>query len=206
MKTNKSLNLKNFGPLIDVMIAKLEDGQFRFSNHSSYPLTTACLREFSAPDYSERLMSDYGIPSPNNNKDVQKDYFEEILLIEKLLEEYKVPTELTNWQKGTTIKGIENMYKNLNRKNLATQIWEWYAIPWRHKNNLVYFIWQSNDVLGTPIIYGYPINYFLKILSEKFENHITNNISAWKQLNFWKNTGVILIIVAAIYVLLRLIR
>lgn len=208
MKKIKTLNLKNFGKFIEVAISRLENGQYRFSNFSNpgYPLSTACLREFSSPDYSERIVSDYGMPSKNNNKDIEKNYFEEIALIEKMIEEYKIPVELAEWQKGSAMKTVEDINKGLNRRSLAIQIWEWYAIPWRYKSDRVHLIWQSHDVMGTPIIKDYPVEYFLKTLSEKFDNHIISQIKIFKQLNFWKNTGIIFIVIIGFYFFIKLIK
>jgi hypothetical protein len=206
MKKEKPLNLKNFSKFIEVVISRLENGQSRFSNlyQPEYPLSSACLREFSSPDYSERLMSDYGVPSESNNKDIQKDYYEEINLIETLIEEYKIPVRLAEWQKGKLAEATENINKSLNLRSLAIQIWEWYAIPWRYKSGSVYLIWQSHDILGSPIIKNYPIDYFLKTISDGLENKITYQIKTSKQLEFWKSLGIVFIVVIGFYIFIKL--
>lgn len=206
MKNKKTLNLKNFGKFVEVVISKLDNGQNRFSTRSKpqLPLNSVCFIDFPAPDYSERLISDYGMPSKSNNKDIEKEYFEEVTLIEELIEEYKIPIDLSDWQKGDLHDFVKDINKNLNRRNLAVQIWQWYAIPWRYKTDSVYFIRQPQDIMGTPIIQEYPVGYFLTRLSENLENQTIIKIKNLKSLDKWKSVGGIFIFIVIVYILTKL--
>src|SRR3989344_8395833 len=115
---SKPLHCKNFKPLIGEVIKKLKNGEKRLAI-SDYPLKYAYLNGFSAPDTSERLSSDYSMPS--GNKDIETDYFEEITLLEKMMADADVPINLADWQKGSKIKSASKMYKGLNRRAYAIQ-------------------------------------------------------------------------------------
>ena len=154
---SKPLHCKNFKPLIKEAIKKLKNGENRLAV-SDYPLKDACLNGFSAPDISERLLSDYSVPS--GNKDIETDYFEEIILLEKMMADTNTSINLTDWQKGTKIESAVKMYKGLNRRAFAIQLWDWYAIPWRYKNNAIHIIWSPQDVMGSPTIHSYPTDFF----------------------------------------------
>ena len=196
----KPLHCKNFKPLIEKVIKKLKNGENRLAI-SDYPLKYAYLNGFSAPDTSERLSSDYSMPS--GNKDIETDYFEEITLLEKMMADADVPINLADWQKGSKIKSASKMYKGLNRRAYAIQLWDWYAIPWRYKNNSIHIIWSPQDVMGSPIIHSYPTDFFLTNLSSVLKNQAENQIKVLKQLSFWKNLGIIAIIIFAIFLLVK---
>lgn len=202
MRKSKPLHCKNFKPLIEEAIKKLKNGENRLAV-SDFPLKYACLNGFSAPDISERLSSNYSIPS--GNKDIEADYFEEITLLEKLMADANVPINLADWQKGTKIESAEKMYKGLNRRSFAIQLWDWYAIPWRYKNGAIHIAWSPQDVMGTPIIHSYPTDFFLANLSSVLENQAENQAKIFKQLNFWKNLGIIAIIIFVILILIKLV-
>ena len=104
---SKPLHCKNFKPLIKEAIKKLKNGENRLAV-SDYPLKDACLNGFSAPDISERLLSDYSVPS--GNKDIETDYFEEIILLEKMMADTNTSINLTDWQKGTKIESAVKKY------------------------------------------------------------------------------------------------
>ena len=200
MKKLKPLHCQDFKPLIEEAIKKLKNGENRLAV-SDYPLKYACLNGFNTPDITERLSSDYGMPS--DNKDIAADYFEEITMLEKMLSDVDVPTDLAIWQKRTKIKSAEKMYKGLNRRAFAIQLWDWYAIPWRYKNNAVHVIWSPQDIMGTPIIHSYPINYFLTYFSFTLEKQAENIIKVMKRLGLWKNFGIFAIVIFAIFLLVK---
>ena len=201
MKKSKPLHCKDFKLLIEKAIKELKNGENRLAV-SDFPLKYACLHGFSTPDISERWSSDYSMPS--GNKDIEADYFEEITLLEKLMKDVNVPINLADWQKGTKIELAEKMYKGLNRRAFAIQLWDWYAIPWRYKNNTIHVIWAPQDVMGTPIIHSYPADFFLTNLSSILERQSESQTKILRQLNFWKNFGIIAIIIFTIFLWIRL--
>lgn len=201
MKKSRPLHCKNFRSIIGQVIKKLKNGDSRLAV-SNYPLKYACLNGFSIPDIHERLLSDHSMPS--SNKSVEAEYFEEITLIEQLMMDASIPINLSDWQKGTKIESTEEMYRSLNRRAFAIQLWDWYAIPWRHKDNKIHIIWSPHDVMGTPIIHSYSVDSFLTNLSSVLENQAEKQSKIWKQLGFWKNFGIIVFIVIAILLLVKL--
>lgn len=120
-----------------------------------------------------------------------------------MMADANVPINLAGWQKGAKIESAEKMYKGLNRRAFAIQLWDWYAIPWRYKNNSIHIIWSPQDVIGTPIIHSYPVDFFLSNFSSILENQAENQLKAMKQLGFWKNLGIVAIIIFAIFLYVK---
>ena len=199
MKKSKPLHCLEFKPLIKEAIKKLKNGENRLAV-SNYPLKYACLNDFTTPDFSERLSSDYSMPS--GNKDVEADYFEEITLLEKMMADANVPIKLADWQKSEL---GEKMFKGLNRRAFAIQLWDWYVIPWRHKNNATHVVWSPRDVMGTPIIHSYPTDFFLTNFSSILENQAENQEIVMRQLGFWKNFGIVVITIFSLFLLVKLL-
>lgn len=189
---NTQLHCKDFKPLIEKAINELKDGENRFCI-SDFPIRDICLENFPVPDMSENISSDYCISS--DNKDIEADYFEEIKLLEKLMIDAEIPVNLADWQKGFKIESTEKMLKGFNRRAYAIQLWNWYAIPLRYKNDAICVVWSPSDILGTPIIHSYCVNYFLAILINQAENQAEGRIKTLKQLSFWKSFGIIAIII-----------
>jgi len=211
IKKSKPLHCLDFKPLIEEAIKKLKNGENRLAV-SDYPLY-ACLNVFGTPDISERLLSDFGAPS--KNKDIEADYFEEITLLEKMMADANVPIGLADWQKRITNKyeSMEEMFKPFNRRAFAIQLWNWYAIPWRYKNNEIHIIWSPQDVMGTPIIRSYSVDFFLShfssILAEQSESQLKQSesqLKTMKQLSFWKNFGIVAIIIFAIFLYIKFLQ
>ncbi|MBP9019441.1 MAG: hypothetical protein WBJ37_06625 [Bacteroidales bacterium] len=201
MKKSKQLHCLNFKPLIEEAIKKLKNGENRLTV-SNYPLKYAFLNGLDTPDISEMLYSDYGMPS--ENKDIEADYFEEITLLEKMIADANVPIYPADRKKGAKIESAEKIFEGLNRRAFAMLLWNWYAIPWRYKNKKIHVIWSPQDIMGTPIIHSYPLDFFLSYFSSILENQAESQLEVLKQLGFWKNFGIITIIIFAIilYVIL----
>jgi hypothetical protein len=195
-KEDKEFHVRDLTFVIEEAIRRLPNGNSRL-RLSAYPLSHACLSGFNNPDISERLSSDYGMPS--GNEEVEKEYNEEILTIEKIMEEAQVPIKLAKWQKGSKSDAADGLYKSLNRHAYTIQIWDWYAIPWRFKNGFVHLIWSPHDVMGSPIIRSYPVSDFLGGMSTKLESHFKERDKVVIQLSFWKNIGIIVLIIVGIF-------
>jgi hypothetical protein len=193
---DKEFHVRDLAFVIEEAVRRLPNGKSRL-RLSAYPLSYACLSGFYNPDISERLSSDYGMPS--GNEEVEKEYNEEIITIEKIMEEAQVPIKLAKWQSDSKIDAADRMYKSLNRRAYAIQIWDWYAIPWRFKNGFVHLIWSPHDVMGSAIIHSYPVPDFLGGMSDKLEVHFKEGDKLVRQLGFWKNLGIIVLILAGIF-------
>jgi len=128
MRNKRKAHLTEYKAIIEEAIHRLPNGESRLSISGS-PLNYACLKEFYAPDLSERLSSDHSMDSGNN--EIENQYAEEVSAIEQLLIENDVQISLSGWQ--SRAKAAEKIFKGMNRKAYAIQMWEWYAIPWRFK-------------------------------------------------------------------------
>jgi hypothetical protein len=194
-KEYKELHIRDLTFVIEEAIRRLPNGRYRL-RLSAYPLSHACLSGFYNPDISERLSSDYGMHS--GNEEVGKEYNEEIITIEKIMEETQVPIKPAKWQKGSKSDTADGMYTSLNRRAYAIQIWDWYAIPWRFKNGFVHLIWSPHDIMGSPIIHSYPVSEFLGGISDNLESYFKEGDKVSRQLSFWKNLGIVLLVIVGI--------
>lgn len=162
MFNRKTRENSEYKLLISNLIEKLEDGEIRFAI-TRFPFKQLCLNGFHTPDISETLLSDYGIST--GNKEIEADFFEEVELIEKLLVEsatFEAPC--------------------VKSRMLAMELWDWYAVPWRYKNNMIYTICSPRDIAGAPIIHEYDVNLFLFKLVSIQIIHAKNHQSRWNDL------------------------
>lgn len=187
--------------VIEEAIHRLPDGELRFFV-KDYPVSHACLTDLWYPNESEWLSSDYGLPS--GEKKVEEEYFEEIKLIQEILVEEDIPIQLSGWQKSDE-EHAERMMKGLNRRAYAIQMWDWYAIPWRLRDEAVYVIVSPNDVMGTPIINRYDVNDFLFAITDKTVKQQKQKDKLHRKLFFWKTFGVSVLFIFGL-VLLVVIR
>ncbi len=82
-KKQHDLDVRDVAPVIEEAIRRLPNGNLRLSV-SPFPLSHVCLAGFYAPDISERISSDYTMPSAN--EEIAKQFCEEITMIEKIME------------------------------------------------------------------------------------------------------------------------
>ncbi len=195
MKSKKTVNQDDFEIIINKAINLLKNGEKRLST-SIFTSKMKYLKDFT-PNISDTLSSDYGISS--TNKTIETDFFEEVNLIEKLLQELGFPVKLADWQKSSDDERMENIYKKMNRRSYAMQIWSFYAIPWRFSNDCVHLIWDPEDVMGTPIIKTFELEYFISTVSNNFETQYNQYKKNQKQLKFWIKYGVILTVVVLFF-------
>lgn len=203
MKKKGKRHVKDFSFVIEEAIKRLPDGENRFAL-SDYPLSHICLKDFYAPDIAEYLKSDYGRPS--SDKEIEKDYYEEISTLEKIMIDADVPISLSDWQTGTNSEAGKRLFKGINRRAYAIQMWDWYGIPWRFKDGFIHLIWSPSDVMGSPIIHSYPVENFLSNLTIKEGKHVQEIEQSNRQLNFWKNFGHIVIAIVSIILIIVLLR
>lgn len=196
-KKQTDLHVRDLKHVIEEAIRRLPHGKTRLAV-SNFPLSYACLSELYGPDISERLSSDYSMPS--GNEEIEKQYYEEITTIEKIMVEIDVPIRLANWQSRSKSEPAEKMMKEMNRRAYAIQMWDWYAIPWRLSGDSVHVIYSPHDVMGTPIIHTYPAHHFLRSLAETMEKQHTQAEKLSNQLSFWKNLGIIVLVVIVIVI------
>jgi hypothetical protein len=182
------LNVRDLVPVIEETIKRLPNGDSRILA-SKFGLSRVCLAGFGTPDITELINSDYSMPSAN--KEIVQQFYEEVGVIEKVLEEMKIPNR----------RDLDS----LNRRAYALKIWEIYAIPWRFYNDAVHLIWAPRDLVSSPIIRSYPTSYFLRELAEIFEN---GNGQFWKEarsLKYWRTIAVscLVIIILALFFVRR---
>lgn len=193
-----NLHIRDFAYVIEEAIRRLPNGAERLAL-SEDPLNQICLKLFETLAPSETLLSDYGV-SINSSKETEKDYFEEIVTIEKIMEESAVPIALSDWQSRIQSEDAEKMHKELNRRAYAIQLWDWYAIPWRFSNNSIKLIWSSRDIIGRPIIREFPVNSFLAIITEIFRKENVEKERLIKKIAFLGKFGAILLIIIGIII------
>lgn len=153
--------------IIEEAAKVLPNGEQRFDIYNfKYNHQDLCHRYFNQPEIDERIASDYGIPTAE--KDIENDFYEEISTLEKLLEKHNVEINLADWQKTTIDSGIK-LFKGMNRRAYAIQLWENYAIPIRYRNDYIYIIYAPQDVMGTPIIHSRSVKFFISDLITGFE-------------------------------------
>ena len=189
--------------VIEEAISRIPDGEYRLAV-SDYSLKNACLSEFYAPDLSEWLSS-YDTMSSGNDA-IEKQYFEEITTIKKIMADTDVPIHLADWQSRAKSPAGDKMFKVLNRRGYAIQVWEWYAIPWRYKDGLIHLIWAPQDVMGSPIIHSYSVNEFLERLSNKQKAQFMKFQKSHKQIDIWRTISIIMLFFLGItvYTIMRL--
>lgn len=191
----KERNLLDFLPIIEKAVESLKNGETRIGSSGNTDKFDI-LHFFGNPDFSERISSDYGLKSPEY-EDIAEDYLEEIECIEKLISEADIPIRKAEWQKTRSESG-DKMFKSLNLRNLAIQLWDWYAIPWRLKNGFVYIIYAPHDILGTPVVHCYSVNEFVQLLTHSVEEQAREVFLKEKQLKYWKNIASVAIFVLII--------
>ena len=202
IRKNKTDDNYKITTLIDKAIETLNDGNNRFASTNKLQFKDVCVHEFSKVILSDRnLWSDYGMPS--GNKELESDYFEEITLLVKLLEESNL-TYFPNSQKDKLGKLME-YDKVLKRRAIAMNIWNTYAIPWRFKNNTVHIIFSPTDIMEKPIIDSYDVSSFIKIIAIILEQRASNEIEKSKHL-FYKNLAISALILFCFALTLLLIK
>ena len=143
MQKNKRKNISDYKFIIEEAIKLLPDGEGRFLI-TEFPLRYTSFNDFFKPAFSEQISSDYGLPS--ENPQIEKDFFEEIKILEELFRKHDTQIDLSDWQE-TKNKNGEKLYKDLNRRAYAMQIWDWYAIPWRFKNGFIHIIRVCSKII-----------------------------------------------------------
>ncbi len=149
----------------------------------------------------ERLTSDYGVAS--GDKGIEKEFFEEIELLENAISEAAVNIDLANWQKSK-IKSMNKLYKGMNQRALAIQLWNCYAIPWRYKNGLIHLIWSPTDIYGTPIIHSLSVSDFLVMYAKAEENRMHELNILLKKRKIWYGVALGVIISLSVLIWLNL--
>jgi len=174
--------MTDYSSIISKVIDNLPNGEQRFIL-SEYPFNYSCIGVYQKPHFSERLLSDSGVST--GNKEIEKEFNEEIELLEKFIEEADIKIDLADWQSDSRIKDMEKLYKVVNRTAFAIQLWDWYAIPWRYRNDLIHVIYSPNDVMGTPIIHSFPAQEFLALQARAEENKMLEVVKLIRKNKIW---------------------
>ena len=86
-KQQYDLDVRDVVPVIEEAIRRLPNGDLRLSV-SRFPLSHVCLAGFNTPDISERISSNYSMPSANDG--ITEQFYEEITTIEKIMKEMHI--------------------------------------------------------------------------------------------------------------------
>lgn len=138
---------------------RLSDADLRFDEDTVVEMRTACLGALDQPAFPELTLSDYGI-SESDDEEVATAFWEEIKALEDSIDECGLKVRLADWQRTRT-KAAVKMFKSLNRRSCAMQLWDSYAIPLRFREGRVVAIRAPRDVTGAPIIRSYAPRFFV---------------------------------------------
>lgn len=200
-KKNKTENDCKETAVINKAIEMLQEGDKRFTSANKVPFKDV-IDEFSKVTLADKnLWLNYDMPSTSKN--IEFDYFEEITLLVKLLEEAD-SSHLKNCKKDNAGR-LTEYDEVLKCRAAAMKIWDNYAIPWRLKNNNVHIIFSPNVITGKPVIGTYDVSSFLKIIAVILEHRAGNELEKSKKL-FYKNLGISALIIFCFALTLLLIK
>ena len=160
---------RSIEPPIERLQAQLADGKRRLVR-TDVPLNLAWFlapsARFDEPPLDEEgeldldLMLEEAETDPEG--DAVREFWEEIEIIEKWLEESGIETPLADWQKSRDAPPAEALFRSLNRRALAMRLWDWYGVPIRLKGRWAVRIWSPADPQqGSPRVASMPIKDFL---------------------------------------------
>lgn len=190
-KNKNELHVIDLRYVVEEAKTRIPNGEARFAV-SDFPLSHTCFSFQCGPNMSEILSSNLSISS--ENEEIEKQYYEEIKVLEEIMVETDTPINLAEWQRGSA----ESVMKGMNLRAYAMQIWDWYAIPWRLDGETVYIIYSPQDVMGSPIIHTWPATNFFEALAKTASKQNSDLENLDKKLSFWKNFGIIILVVVAI--------
>jgi hypothetical protein len=173
-------------PLVKEAIKKLPYGEERL-DASEYQISKVCRFAFQRPDIKEIIWSSYSMGNENpdvGSEETSKEYAEEIQILEEIV------------SKNFQDKNITS--SSLGNKSAAMKIWEDYGIAWRAKSGLIYVIWQSQDLFGTPIIHAFTEHDFAYSIINKYRECISEKQKVEKKLASYKNVLYVIVSIGAL--------
>lgn len=162
-------------PLAKEAIKRLPCGEIRLEA-SENQLSKVCRSAFQQPDIKEIIWSSHSMGNENSDggsEETSKEYAEEIRILEDII--------------SNKFQDNDRTSSSLDTRSMAMRIWEDFGIAWRAKNGLIYLIWQSQDLLGTPIIHAYSEHDFICTINKSFRDCISLKQKADKKLAIYKN-------------------
>lgn len=176
-------------PLVKEAIKKLPYGEIRLDT-SENQLSKVCRSAFQQPDMKEIIWSSYRMDNENpdtGGEETSKEYAEEIRILEDII--------------SNKFQDNERTSSSLDTRSEAMRIWEDFGIAWRAKNGLIYLLWQSQDLLGTPIIHAYSEHDFICTINKSFRDCISLKQKAEKKLAIYKNALYVIVSIGALIAL-----
>ena len=138
-----------------------------------------------APSPEERLPFDMGMQP--ENKEIARQYFEEITVLERVMEEKGIPA-VDGKRNPDDFMG--ELREPMARRNIALTLWKLYAIPWRIDGANTHLIFPSRVLMGSPVIHTYPTYQFIWTLSLNLRNTLDELEDAKKQPRLLKRFGI----------------
>ncbi len=168
----------------------LKGGEYRIVD-SSVPLRLSWFPDYLKPDSLEETYGverdDSEVEYSEGKKEVESEFWEELNAFKEMLQkESPEGEELADWQ-DVDLPAARRMYQGLNRKAHALSLWDWYAVPLRHKNGHVYRIWSPKDVMNPPIVRSLPIQTFLPMLCARTAGDSVEIAALNKRVQFWQS-------------------
>lgn len=144
----------------------------------------------------QQLKSDHGIPS--GPKQLNEEFDAEVKAIHECLDRFERLPRFAKWQE-TKDPNARLMYKSLNQRADALQIWEHIAFPLRRRGDIVFRIFAPRQVLGgAPMIGALHVDDFIRGVSSHTVRDKHEIARLRKQLNVWKIIAAGAIVVTAL--------
>lgn len=182
---------------INHLINKFDDGYYRFRDASIHlQLSYFPKLRDNLEQYLDR---EYGLSK--QPQDILNQYYEEIDEIESYLEKIKAKFKIEN-EFAEAISDIITVTEGLSIKNVALNIWEFYAIPLRYRNGFVFMIHPPQSVGMPPYVESMNVELYLSLVSEKTAESKGEIFSLNSKIKFYQNVIVVLIVLLSILSLL----
>jgi len=175
-------------PAVELAQKKLPEGISRLAI-SDVPMIDLSYEAFSRPTPTEVAVTGYGEPS--EYPDVEREFHEEVTMLERVLEKSEIPIGLADWQKYPDLPQLEKMYEAFNRRNDALQVWKWYGIPWRYRQGQFYVIWPMGP-LCSPVIHRYSFDGFINGMARALERLTKERDEMRKKREWWMSVALLL--------------
>ena len=187
---------------VERLISKFEDGYHRFRDAGIHlQLSYFPKYQSGLDEYFDR---EFGLTE--QPKDIKNQYYEEMEAIESYLKQIK---SRCNSEKEFTekISDIITGVEDLNIKNIALNIWEFYAIPLRYKKGFVFRIHPPQSVGMPPYIESVNIELYISLVAEKTAEDAGKILIQNKKMKLYQNIfsmiGLIIILILVTYFALR---
>jgi hypothetical protein len=163
-----------------------------------------------AANIQKQLFSDYGMTAEPEQLSI--DFYQELDVIQKCLDAMGNEPGLVEWQKPSrratrerpeAADAAEKMYKSMNQRAAALNLWGQIAIPFRRRGDLIYRIFAPRDVLGSPVVEAMRVDEFIRDLSLQSARDRTQLARLGQQMRRWRYIAAAASIIAVLLALPR---